>query len=79
VDEGRALYAIDDEYGEVQASGAVILQAEGRYSFIVFLGASRWGDDRNGRRYVITVHAQDNAGNPSEQSGTVTVPHDRRQ
>jgi hypothetical protein len=52
----------------------VTLGTDGRYVFTVALQASRDGDDRDGRHYVIVVSATDNAGNVGGASTTVTVP-----
>jgi hypothetical protein len=72
-----AAYAVADEYGEVQPSGAVTLGAGGAYSFTVLLQASRLGADIDGRLYTITVSAGNSANKMGSQSGTVIVPHDR--
>ncbi|PYX05020.1 MAG: hypothetical protein DMG88_22825 [Acidobacteria bacterium] len=71
-------YAVTDEYGQIQPSGAITLDSAGNYSFIVLLQASRLGTDLDGRQYTITVRASDNAGNPGSASAIVTVPHDQR-
>lgn len=78
VDAARVSYAVSDEYGRVHPSGIVALSSDGGYSFKVSLQALRDGTDRDGRRYSITVKAQDNAGNAGLSSVAVTVPHDRR-
>jgi hypothetical protein len=70
-------YAVKDEYGEVQPSGAVTLRAGGTYSFIVWLQASRFGADIDGRLYTVTVSASNSANKTGSQSGTVIVPHDQ--
>jgi hypothetical protein len=72
-----AAYAVKDEYGAVQPSGPVTLSAGGAYSFTVLLQASRLGTDTDGRRYMVTVRANDNAGNNGSKTTVVTVPHDR--
>jgi hypothetical protein len=41
----------------------------------VALQASRRGNDPDGRHYMIAVSAKDMAGNRSDASATVTVPH----
>jgi probable HAF family extracellular repeat protein len=69
-----AVYQVMDEYGQIQPSGSVTLGADGRYAFTVGLQASRQGNDRDGRRYIIKVSATDNAGNEGSKSATVTVP-----
>ena len=77
VNVNSAAYAVKDEYGEVQPKGSLTLGVGGSYSFTVLLQASRLGPDRDGRRYMITVRASDNAGNSGSKTGVVTVPHDQ--
>jgi glycosidase len=77
VDPSTAAFAVVDEYGSVQPSGAVSLGAGGRYSFTVSLQASRNGNDKDGRHYTITVSAKDLAGNLGSAAAVVTVPHDQ--
>ena len=67
-----------DEYGLVEPQGSFSIGQDGRYSFVVELEARRRGNDRDGRRYLITVTADDNDGNVGIASTTVTVRHDRR-
>lgn len=78
VNAGKAVYAVTDEYGRVQPSGAVTLGSDGSYSFTISLQASRDGQDTDGRHYRINVGGQDNAGNAGSASAAATVPHDRR-
>jgi hypothetical protein len=73
-----ASFAVTDEYGKIQPKGTVTLRASGAYSFSILLQASRLGIDKDGRRYVITVVASDNAGNIGSKTTAVTVPHDQR-
>jgi hypothetical protein len=73
-----ASYQVMDEYGQIQPSGSVTLEADGSYAFTVALQASHRGNDPDGRHYLIAVSAQDNAGNRGGASATVTVPHDQR-
>jgi hypothetical protein len=70
----RAAYQVTDEYSQIQPSGSVTPEPDGRYAFTVALQASRNGNDRDGRRYTITVSAIDNAENLGDASATVTVP-----
>jgi hypothetical protein len=77
VDGSSIRFVVTDEYGIVQPSGNVTIAANGTYSFIVPLEASRLGSDWDGRLYTITVTAQDNAGNQASRPTTVTVPHDQ--
>ena len=73
-----AVYSVSDEYGEVRPTGVISVGPSGHYSFTVLLQASRRGSDRDGRRYRLTVRAEDNAGNAASTTAAVTVPHDRR-
>ena len=75
VNATTATYAVKDEYGEIQPTGAISLGPEGRYSFVVLLRPSRRGSDLNGRHYKIMVRAKDNAGNVGSNTAVVTVPH----
>jgi hypothetical protein len=67
-------YQVIDEYGQVQPSGSVTLDADGNYAFTVGLQASRRGNDPDGRHYMIAVRATDHAGNSGVATATVTVP-----
>jgi hypothetical protein len=71
-------YTVQDEYGEVQPSGTLTLDAQRAYSFTVWLQASRLGTDPDGRLYRVTVSATDDAGKTGSQSGNVIVSHDQR-
>jgi hypothetical protein len=77
VNSSTAAFAVVDEYGSVRPSGPVTLGPGGNYSFTVSLQASRNGNDKDGRQYVITVSAKDFAGNVGSAATTVTVPHDQ--
>jgi len=68
---------VTDEYGSVQPSGPVTVEADGSYAFTIHLQASRHGNDKNGRQYIITVSAHDNAGNEGVETTSVIVPHDQ--
>jgi hypothetical protein len=73
----NATFTVRDEYGQIQPSGSVPLEADGRYTFTVALEASRRGNDQDGRHYTIVVSAKDIAGNLGVASTIVTVPHDQ--
>jgi hypothetical protein len=80
VDAITATYDVKDEYGLIQPSGQITtLDASGRYSFRIQLQASRNGNDRDGRRYTITVRAVDDEGNAGSATAIVIVPHDQGQ
>ena len=70
-------YQVYDEYGQVQPSGAATVHADGDYSFVVRLQASRLGQDKDGRQYTIVVWATDPAGHSGSATTFVVVPHDR--
>jgi hypothetical protein len=72
-----AAFVVLDEYGQLQPDGSLTLGADGQYAFSVALKASRRGNDRDGRRYTITVSATDQAGNLGVGSTVVTVPHNQ--
>jgi hypothetical protein len=76
--DGSPAFHVVDEYGAVQPAGAVSLHADGTFSFVVNLEASRQGSDLDGRRYEIIVAATDKAGNSASASIIVVVPHDQR-
>lgn len=77
VNPSTAVYAVTDEYGEVQPSGNVDLQPDGSYAFMILLQASRRGNGRDGREYTVTITANDFAGNTASAAGIVTVPHSK--
>lgn len=79
VDGGSVGFAITDSEGQIQTAGSITLGSSGNYSFPVSLVASRFGSDKNGRKYTIVVSARDNAGNINSCSTVVTVPHDQGQ
>jgi hypothetical protein len=78
VKTSTALYAVTDEYGLIQPSGPVPIGSDGSYSFNIQLQASRKDTDRDGRKYTITISAQNNDGHQGSNSTIVTVPHDQR-
>jgi hypothetical protein len=77
VNVSTAVYTVTDEYGQVQPHGSVPLQPNGSYSFTIQLEASRNGNDKDGREYIIAVSAKSHAGNPGSASTHVIVPHDQ--
>ena len=78
INPSSVVYTVTDEYGLVHFDGSVSLHADGSYSFVAYLEASRRGNDGNGRQYWITVTAEDQAGNSASATGVVIVPHDLR-
>ena len=62
VDPATVTFAVTDKYGQVQPAGTVTLGADGRFSFVIALEASRLGANRDGRRYTVAVSAADAVG-----------------
>jgi hypothetical protein len=54
-----------------------MVQPDGNFSFIIDLQASRLGQDKNGRVYMIDVFGEDHAGNFGVGTTDVVVPHDQ--
>lgn len=79
VNAGTARYVAGDEYGQVQPGGSLAVASDGSYTVTVWLEASRFGADQDGRQYVITITAQDRAGNSGSTAAVITVPHDMGQ
>lgn len=78
VDPNTAQFWVVDEYGKVQPSGAITLNADGTYSFTIDLEASRLGQDKDGRTYTVYIKCLDFACNPTTVTVVITVPHDQR-
>jgi hypothetical protein len=77
VDASSATFQVADEYGLVQPSGPVDVDADGSYRVQVLLPATRQGWDVDGRTFSLRVSATDKAGNPGSGTALVTVSHDR--
>jgi hypothetical protein len=75
VDLASVRFDVRDEYGRVQPKGRVTIGADGHYSVVIPLVASRRG--RDARTYTIAIRAQDRAGNSASAHVIVNVPHDR--
>jgi hypothetical protein len=71
-------YRVADQYGEVSPAGPITVGSDGSYIVELSLQASRAGNDRAGRHYVVYVTATDIAGNSASAQTVVTVPHDAR-
>lgn len=72
----EVVLSVNDEYQKINLNETVPV-ANGSYSSIVPLEASRYGDDMDGRHYTITVTAYDLAGNAASNQSTILVPHDQ--
>jgi virginiamycin B lyase len=72
---GSVEYDVLDEYGKLQLTARIVLDAAGNYTFSILLQASRRGNDTDGRHYLIRVSAKDKAGNRGVKWASVIVPH----
>lgn len=63
-------FQVIDEYGKIQPEISSFGQT-------IQLEAKRDGKDKDGRRYVIKVKAEDQAGNIAEAEAFVIVSHDK--
>ena len=77
VDLTSAMFVVEDEYGVVQPSGSIEVNADGSYRVQILLEASRKGTDFDGRTYRVTVSVSDQAGNRGSADVVVRVPHHR--
>jgi hypothetical protein len=68
-----ASYNVIDEYGVTQPSGSVTVQANGNYSFVLSLPATKHGPDKDGHLYTIVVSASDQAGNSASAATTLKI------
>jgi hypothetical protein len=73
-----ASYLVIDEYGELAPSGSIAVAADGSFSFVVRLTASRRGNDADGRTYTVAIRARSVSGAATTATTAVTVPHDQR-
>jgi hypothetical protein len=79
IDSNSVSFNVQDEYGEVEPAGQLILNPDGTFSFTVTLIVRRLGRDKNGREYTVTVLVRDLQDAVGGAAAIVTVPHDRRQ
>jgi hypothetical protein len=79
VNASTAAYVVTDEYGLIQPSSYItnLNATTGNYTFTIQLQASRNGNDRDGREYIITVYTKDNAGNTGSAATSVRVARDQ--
>jgi hypothetical protein len=73
VQPNSATYSVVDEYGLNQPGGALVLLADGSYTFKLSLPATRQNKDADGHKYTITIRATDQAGNAGAASTVVTI------
>ncbi len=71
-------YSIDDEYGLYSGIGYITVEADGSFTALIPVEASRLGSDKDGRLYTITFFAENEAGLVTSEGIKSLVPHDRR-
>ena len=64
------VFKVIDKYGKIQPSLT-------QYNQTIQLEAKRDGNDKDGRQYAIKAIAEDKAGNITEATAQVVVPHDQ--
>jgi len=74
--QGDAWYRISDEYGELDGTTPLSLDADGNFSVSVNVIASRKGDDKDGRLYTVVFGAKNDAGEVEGGETSVVVSHD---
>jgi len=72
-----AHYSLWDEYGQVQGSGMVNVNANGNYAVGLSLIAARNGNDSDGRQYTVSISVKDADNNLGSCVAPIQVPHDR--
>ena len=72
IESATYTYSVTDEYGIYDIAGAA-LPEDG----VISLVAERYGEDKDGRVYVITVTAYDAGGLSNRGSVEILVPHDQ--
>jgi len=74
---GEAGYAIDDEYGVYSGVYTLNVAANGSFVAALPVEAMRRGQDKDGRHYVVTFYAKNQAGTGASPSQVIIVPHDQ--
>lgn len=74
----EAGYSIDDEYGIYTSTGVLYINSSGEFTLSLPVEASRKGQDKDGRRYTISIYAEDEAGIGVGGALNAVVPHDQR-
>ena len=77
-------YVAEDDYGTHTSGGEVSLNAHGYFvaripveAWSVPAEAWRYGQDKEGRHYRITIYSRDEAGIGTSDTVTSVVPHDQ--
>lgn len=71
-----ASYLLTDEYGELDRTEDVTINADGSFSVAVPMIASRRGNDKDGRLYTVKFLAENEAGIGESVETNIVVMHD---
>lgn len=71
-------YTLMDEYGELDGTQSIQVNADGTFIATVTILASRKGDDKDGRTYGISFGAENEAGVSNPIATSIKVSHDNR-
>ena len=75
----NAWYQLTDEYGELdQQEQAITLNSDGSFSVAIPMVASRKGNDKDGRLYIVRFMAENEAGVSESSETSIIVTHDNR-
>lgn len=69
-------YTLVDEYGEHSSSDTLDVDGDGVFMLSLPVTAWREGNDADGRSYMLSLDAQDEAGAGGSEPLVATVPHD---
>ena len=74
----KAWYQLTDEYGELDQEQTIALNSDGSFSVAIPMVASRKGNDKDGRLYIVRFMAENEAGVSESGETSITVTHDNR-
>ncbi len=72
----NAQYQLTDEYGELDTTGGLQIDGDGRFIVAVPMVASRKGNDKDGRLYTVKFTAENEAGVGESVETNIVVMHD---
>jgi hypothetical protein len=76
---GNAWYQLIDEYGELDHKQDIVLDSDGSsFTVVVPMIASRKGNDKDGRLYVVKFMAENEVGVGESSETSIIVTHDNR-
>ncbi len=74
----KAWYQLTDEYGELDQEQPIALSSNGSFSVAIPMVASRKGNDKDGRLYIVRFIAENEAGVSESSETSIIVTHDNR-